>query len=188
MTWPAGETVAFREQLVGLIKRRLRSDADAEDIAQDVLLRLSSRPDAMPEAEAPAAWLHRVVANASADFYRRRASEARAMASALEEERTQQAGAHTEDADQFRRDLAPCLRPLLASLSEEDREVLELTDLGNLSQKEAAAQLGIGYSAMKSRVQRARTRLRASLLDCCHFELDARGAPLSAERRTNGPC
>ncbi len=181
-------SAAFRDELVRLVKRRLHSEADAEDVAQDVLLRLSSRPEALPEDDTATAWLHRVVANASTDYFRRRASETRALGRALEEERVQQSGKGEGDAERMRHDLAACMRPLLATLSDEDREALELTDLGGLSQKEAAEQLGIGYSAMKSRVQRARARLRGTLLDCCKFEVDARGAPLSAEPRGHPRC
>ena len=187
---PASAT--FREELVRLVRRRLRSEADAEDVIQDVLVRLTAKPEAIP-AGPPAAWLHRVVANASADHFRRRAREARALGNALAEERVRWSGTQPEEgeAERLREEIAPCLRSLLAGLGAEDREALSLTDLGRLSQREAAARLGISYSAMKSRVQRGRARLRASLLDCCRFEVDARGAPVAAERnRTAGedPC
>ena len=177
-------TAAFRDQLVRLVRRRLHSEADAEDVAQDVLMRLATRPDALPEGGTPGAWLQRVVANASTDHFRRRATESRVLGRALEEEKVQQSGKGEGDAERLRQDLAACMRPLIATLCEEDREALELTDLGGLTQKEAAVQLGIGYSAMKSRVQRARVRLRGTLLDCCRFEVDARGAPVSAEFRS----
>ncbi len=182
------DSVAFRDQLVRLVKRRLHSEADAEDVAQDVLVRLATRPDALPESDRPAAWLNRVVANASTDYYRRRASEMRALGRALVEERVQQSGKGEGDAERMRAELAACLRPLIATLGDEDRVALELVDLEGLSQKAAAQKLGIGYSAMKSRVQRARSRLRATLLHCCRFEVDARGAPISAELKSRGRC
>jgi RNA polymerase sigma-70 factor (ECF subfamily) len=133
------------------------------------------------------AWLQRVVSNAVTDHYRRRASEARAMARFADE--PGEGGSPNEDApaERLRRDLAECLRPMLAQLGPEDREALELTDLGNLSQKEAAERLGIGHSAMKSRVQRARRRLYALLDACCQFEIDGRRAPIDAQIRRE-PC
>ncbi len=181
-------SAAFREELVRLVRRRLHSEADAEDVAQEVLIRLATRPDAVPDGAPASAWLHRVVANASTDFFRRRATEAKAMSRALEEERVQQSGKGEGDAERMRRDIAGCMQPLLATLSPEDREALELTDLGELTQKEAAMRLGISYTAMKSRVQRARARLRETLQACCKFEVDARGAPVSAERRRGCVC
>ena len=64
---------------------------------------------------------------------------------------------------------------MLEGLPPEHREALHLTEYEGLTQKELAERLGIGLSGAKSRVQRARTRLKALLLACCHFELDARG-------------
>ena len=38
-----------------------------------------------------------------------------------------------------------------------------------------AERLGLSLSGAKSRVQRAREKLKQQLLECCHFELDRRG-------------
>jgi hypothetical protein len=52
---------------------------------------------------------------------------------------------------------------------------------------ELAEQAGIGLSAAKSRVQRARGKLRARLEACCAFAFDARGGLLDWEKR-QGEC
>lgn len=161
--------IAFRDELVRLVRRRLRGDADVDDVVQDVMLRLLRAPERIPSDEGTTAWLHRVVANASIDHFRRRASQARAMERYLSETRTQRGG-FREDDDESREELARCVRPLLSLLSPEDQQALELTDLGGRSQREAAAELGIGHSAMKSRVQRARKRLHAAFVGCCGGE------------------
>ncbi|HCH25404.1 MAG TPA: RNA polymerase sigma factor SigZ, partial [Oceanospirillaceae bacterium] len=43
------------------------------------------------------------------------------------------------------------------------------------SQKQLAQELGISYSGLKSRVQRARVDLRQLFESCCSLELDAQG-------------
>ncbi len=56
---------------------------------------------------------------------------------------------------------------------------------------EAAAESeGLSLSGMKSRIQRARSRLKASLLECCRIALDRRGGIVGCEARTGGkgPC
>ena len=55
------------------------------------------------------------------------------------------------------------------------RQALLLTDVQGLSQKQLAEQQGLSLSGAKSRVQRARDKLRDLLLQCCHFEFDRRG-------------
>ena len=55
------------------------------------------------------------------------------------------------------------------------RQALILTEYQGLSQKQLAEQVGISLSGAKSRVQRARDKLRDMLLRCYHFEFDRRG-------------
>jgi len=48
---------------------------------------------------------------------------------------------------------------------------------------ELAARLGISISGAKSRVQRARQKVKDMLLTCCHYEFDRRGAILEYRQR-----
>ena len=77
-------------------------------------------------------------------------------------------------------------RRCCARLPDDYRAALELTDLGELTQEQAAAQLGISTSGMKSRVQRGRRMVRTEVGRCCRVELDARGALVDAALRSDG--
>jgi RNA polymerase sigma-70 factor (ECF subfamily) len=78
---------------------------------------------------------------------------------------------------------ASCLRPIVAILRPADRDALEAIEWRGLTQKEAAERAGLSLTAMKARVQRARRRLKAALLECCEFVLDARGGVLDCASR-----
>jgi predicted DNA-binding protein (UPF0251 family) len=52
-----------------------------------------------------------------------------------------------------------------------------------MTQRAAAERAGISLTAMKARVQRARRRLKAALLECCQFALDARGGVIGCASR-----
>jgi RNA polymerase sigma-70 factor (ECF subfamily) len=67
--------------------------------------------------------------------------------------------------------LSGCLRTLLDRVPDGYREALELTDLGGLTQDEAAGRLGLSTSGMKSRVQRGRRLLRAEITHCRQVSL-----------------
>jgi RNA polymerase sigma-70 factor (ECF subfamily) len=56
-----------------------------------------------------------------------------------------------------------CLARALEALGPEEREILVLRELEELTGEETAAALGIGLAAMKSRLHRARLRLAAQL-------------------------
>ena len=72
-------------------------------------------------------------------------------------------------------ELFPAVRVMVNSLAPQDRQALILTEYQGLTQKERSERVGISLSGAKSRVQRARQRLKQQLLVCCHFELDPRG-------------
>ena len=102
-----------------------------------------------------------------------------------------------DDQDAVLAELAVCLRPLLSELPDDYRRALELTDLGGLSQAEAAELEHVSLSGMKSRVQRGRRQLGVVLRQCCTPTLDSpwrprrlpappRHLPLTARRRARG--
>ena len=84
------------------------------------------------------------------------------------------------------RELAAYVAPFVAALPSPYREALTLTELEGLSQKDAAARLGVSLSGMKSRVQRGRARLREALAACCEITVDVRGRVIGCELRADG--
>src|SRR5215218_1691636 len=58
-------------RVLRFVSRRVRSREDAEDIAQEVMLRIHRHSADLEHAERLAAWMYRVAANAIADHYRR---------------------------------------------------------------------------------------------------------------------
>jgi RNA polymerase sigma-70 factor (ECF subfamily) len=75
------------------------------------------------------------------------------------------------------------MRETVDSLPPLYREALWLTEYQGLSQVEMATRLGISVSGAKSRVQRARQKVKDLLLECCHFEFDRRGKILEYRER-----
>ena len=72
--------------------------------------------------------------------------------------------------------MADCLMPLMDTLPPTDRRALMLADGEGRSQAAVAAELGVGLSGAKSRIQRARRRLADRIEACCAVERDARGS------------
>jgi RNA polymerase sigma-70 factor (ECF subfamily) len=183
----AAETVwhEMHPSLLRLIARHVSDPRDAEDVLQDVMLRIHRHAGDMDDYENLGAWVHQVTRSAVVDFYRRRgARPEQAVGSSVE------VAAGTPDprpSEELRTELARCLRPLLGGLNDKYREALELTELGSLSQVAAADRLGLSTSGMKTRVQRARAQMHELLLECCHVELDRRGGVAAYEPRA-GTC
>jgi RNA polymerase sigma-70 factor (ECF subfamily) len=168
----------FQDRLRAFVRRRVQSDADADDVVQDVLTKLVTNG---PEPSGSVhAWLFTVARHAIIDRSRTRREHADLGAIELAEEPPEGEGAAGE--------LARCLGPMMAALSDDDRLVLTRVDLGGESQADFARELGVSASGLKSRVQRARSRLRAVLESCCSVARDQRGRPIEYERRAGTAC
>ncbi len=80
------------------------------------------------------------------------------------------------------------LQPMLETLPKKYRHALRLTELEGMTQQGLARELGLSLSAAKMRVRRGREKLKAALLDCCHFELDRRGNILDYHGKSSNNC
>ena len=164
------------------IARRVRAEADVDDVLQDVFLRMQRGLDGLRDEERFGPWVYRIARSAIADHQRRAARHPRVEADLASE------AAPEPDDDEHApdRELARYVAPFVAMLPSPYREALTLTELEGLTQQQAADLAGISLSGMKSRVQRGRQRLREALEDCCHIALDARGRVVGFEPRPDG--
>ena len=159
----------YSHRLLAFIQSRVADPADADDIRQEVFIRihrhLCCRPE--PEWNKPERWIYQIARHLIIDYYRRRGELL-----AIPESVPAEPDIAEDDPEVV---LALSLKELINSLPEPYRQALILTEYHGLSQKQLAEQMGISLSGAKSRVQRARDKLRDMLLRCCHFEFDRRG-------------
>src|SRR5215217_8901102 len=98
-------------RVLGFVSRRVRSREDAEDIAQEVMLRIHRHSADLEHVDRMAAWVYRIAANAIADHYRRPARRELPSGQAtdvFELESEPPPVAAEDSADDVRRELAAC--------------------------------------------------------------------------------
>jgi RNA polymerase sigma-70 factor, ECF subfamily len=158
---------AHERALLGWLTRQLGDRAHADDLLQDVFLKCVRYGASFCSTGNPRAWLFEVARNTLADHLRRGRDSVELPEDlrAVEEEAT----APVES-------LAACLPRVLAELSPDDREAITQCDLEGRSQADYAAQLGMSLPGAKSRVQRARARLRERLTIACELRFDGQGS------------
>jgi RNA polymerase sigma-70 factor, ECF subfamily len=181
----------FGDGLKGYIQRRVGSPDDAEDILQDVFVRIHVGLRRVDDRERLAGWIYRITANAITDFYRKRARAGTAAERLESEARVTEQGSEPAEAigDMERdRSVARYVGTLVDALPAKYREAVRLTELDRMTRKEAAARAGISESGMKSRVQRGRAQLKDALLECCAVELDRRKGIIAVRERGPEPC
>lgn len=165
------------------VARRVRSTMDVDDVVQDVFLRMQRAVSTLRDDERFGPWVYQVTRSAIADHHRAAARQPVAESEGAAEELPAPA---SEDEATAKQELATYVAVFVTMLPSPYREALTLTELEGMTQKDAAAMLGISLTAMKSRVQRGREKLREMLEACCHIALDARGSVVSCEPRPDG--
>lgn len=163
------------------VARRTTSRQDAEDVVQDVFLRIHQALETSGPIDRMDAWVYRIARNAVIDRYRR-ARPVDALEGDLPVE------VDDSEVDELREALGACLAPFVDQLPEPYATAVRMIEIEDVTQVEAARLAGISVSGMKSRVQRGRARLRDLVDACCRFELDGRGKVIGYESRTRCRC
>jgi RNA polymerase sigma-70 factor, ECF subfamily len=161
----AGEAQAFRAlvdrhlpTVLAIARRMLRDDAEAEDVAQETLLRLWRNAAKLELGEGGVRpWLRRVAANLCID--RVRAQRNTSLGDALPEE-VEPASQMTRLAE---RELGKRVDAALKALPERQRLALTLFHYEGMSQIEVGNVMGISDEAVESLLARARRALKAAL-------------------------
>jgi RNA polymerase sigma-70 factor, ECF subfamily len=169
----------FAVKLGQFIRSRVTDPATAEDILQDVFVKIHKRLGSLQDPAKLESWIYLIARNAIIDHYRARKET-------VEVPETLPAEADAGDAE-FE-GLKAAFRRMIESLPEAYREALVLTEYEGLTQSELAQRLGISLSGAKSRVQRGRARLKEMLNQCCTFEFDRRGKVIECEPRSKSGC
>lgn len=161
-------------RMVALARRMLNDSAEAEDVAQEVFLRVwREAPRWKPGGAKFETWMHRVALNQCYDRLRRRREKA-----------DPDAGLNVADAAPLASDAwlaqqrVAKVGAALAKLPERQRSAIELVHFQELTNIAAAETLEISVEALESLLARGRRALKAALADVAQDLIgDADGAP-----------
>jgi RNA polymerase sigma-70 factor (ECF subfamily) len=150
----------------------------ADDVVQDTLLRAWSNSDKFQEGTNLRAWLFTILRNTYYSHYRKRARE-------VQDTDGMYAGRLAVAGDQISHLELADFRKALAKLPPEQREALTMIGATGLSYEEAAEICGVAIGTIKSRLNRARTKL-AELLSAEGLEGTRWEARASAHGERSG--
>lgn len=164
----SGDSRAFRplverygDRVLAFCRSRGLSEEEAADTSQEIFLRVFRSLRSFRLGESFPAWLFAIAANRLRSRGARRASEGRKLDAARAEEETRERPSSIDEAERSLE--AAEVREAVSSLPAEQRRVVELYYFAELSVAEVALALGLGEEAVKSRLFRARKRLRGLL-------------------------
>ena len=154
-------------KLKAFILNKVRDESAAEDLFQELFIRIHTRIDTLQDESKIQAWIYQITRNLIADYFEK-----------VKKEKQPLPPPEITEEDSSTEYMAEALRDMVNMMDElplEYCEALCLTELGGMSQKLYAEKIGISYSGAKSRVQRAKIMMRNMLMKCCHYQFDKYG-------------
>jgi RNA polymerase sigma-70 factor, ECF subfamily len=164
---------------------RIVGQAEAEDLTQDELLKISKGLQQFRGDSSLNTWIYRIATNSAIDKLRSRA-ERHTQCSDLkmtEEDSdsiTEQESCCVEvespsvEEGAIRKEMSQCVLEYVDRLSESYRTVIILSELEGLSNAEIADIIDVSLDSVKIRLHRARQKLRQQLSAGCNFHRDER--------------
>ncbi|MHC1771250.1 MAG: RNA polymerase sigma factor SigZ [Flexilinea sp.] len=156
------------ERLWKFIFIRINDEMIADDLLQEVFVRVHQKMSQLKDSERLESWIFQITRNVIIDYYRSRRDHFEIT------ETLQDSNELYEDPDATK-ELSGSIRQMIEALPDPYREALLMTEYEGISQQDLALRLGISLSGAKSRIQRARQKIKDDLLICCHFEFDRYG-------------
>ncbi len=169
----------FSDQLRGFIRSRVSDKQEAEDVLQDIFIRIHKGIDGLRHKGRVQSWVFGIARRALVDYYRK---------SGRDREHSSHediAGEYVEDPvmdlndfegpHDVHEEVMSWLIPMIDELPQKYAVPLRMADIKGVRQKEIADELGLSLSGAKSRVQRARQKLGEVLAACCQVEFGEEG-------------
>jgi RNA polymerase sigma-70 factor (ECF subfamily) len=162
----AWETLVRRHQvrMVNMAYQFTSDPTHAEDLAQDIFIRLYESLDHYQEGRPFKSWFNSLARNLCIDHYRKRRKDRGIVDKPVEEFHDLAADTPDTDDEVERRERREILMQALDRLGPVSREAIVLKDFQGMSHEEMAELAGVPIGTMKSRVSRARAELGRIIL------------------------
>lgn len=175
------------QAILKFISTKVQNNEDAEDLTQEVFIKLLRSTEKGIPINNLQNWLFNVAKNIVIDHYRKKKivlediNDNNNHGLKCEESEL----ALTED-QQLR--LKVYLRTVIQDLPENDRKLIEMSEFQGFSQKEIAEELGMNYTTVRSKIQRGRQKIKKTISSCCEIIQGGKGSIIGYKPRKNKHC
>lgn len=153
-----------RDAVYGYLVYMTKNTILAEDLSQEVFLRMFLHLDKFREEASVRTWALRIARNVFLSYARRKQP---LLLEEQEYEPTQDVDSNVPEEEMLKKEQAARVRKCLMCLAEQERTVLLLRDFEELSYEEIGRIMGLTVEVVKSRIYRARQKFRKVYEDEC---------------------
>lgn len=169
----------YRANIKAFLHSKVSNSDDVDDLLQEILIKTYKNTDTLTSETSIKPWLFQITNNMIIDFYRKKGRL---------NETIQNEFYLDEDDPDTQSELERCIEPFIKNLPSDNAALLDAIDIKGQSQKDYAADNGISYSTLKSRVQKSRNLLRKLFDECCHLSFDQSGRVIEYTPKSGDCC
>ncbi len=159
----------YKSSIFGYIKKRVTDEDDAKDILQDVLLKSYQYCSNGKKVLYLKSWLYKITHNTIIDYHKKNNKSISFSLDLVE----------TVDEKSIIGEASDYIKVLLKLLPDDYATPLYMSDIDGIDQKTIAQNLGLTLPNTKSRIQRARVKLKERFLECCVVSFGESGEMVS---------
>lgn len=159
----------YKSSLFSFIKKRVTDEDDAKDILQDVLLKSYQYCSNGKTVLYLKSWLYKITQNTIIDYHKKNNKAVSLTLNIVE----------TDNEISIVGEASDYIKVLLKLLPKDYATPLYMSDIDGIDQKIIAENLGLTLPNTKSRIQRARVKLKERFLECCVVSFGESGEMVS---------
>ncbi len=153
----------YRNRVMGVATRMIGDRVEAEDLAQEVFIKVYRALKGFQGASLFSTWLYRITANSCLNQRRRQNLEGQFSTSVNNPEQQLSDGASNPHTLLERKEIKITLEKAIQALAPEQRMVLILRDIEGLSYEEISDSLDLELGTVRSRLHRARLAVQTEI-------------------------
>jgi RNA polymerase sigma-70 factor, ECF subfamily len=169
----------YSAELKAYIMKHVSNKYEAEDILQEVGIRIQQNAYKIKDITNVKGWLYRVTYNLIIDYFRERKKYS------MIEDVNEISSPDTSEHQNYNKETAECLLKLVEYLPSTYKEAIIESDYNGKKQSVLGEKWGLSNSGSKTRIQRARKKLKAVLLSCCEVKSDKAGNIIEFHSKDN---
>ena len=169
----------FSISLFKFIKSKINSKEDAEDILQEVFIKISNNIDKLEDIKKIKSWVFTITRNMIYDYYKKNNLHLIDLDDNF---------VYEPEEESYLLEMSSCIDHMIKELPTDYSQALEIVYLEWKSGLELSKKLWISLPWAKSRVQRWRKLLKQMFIDCCKPEFNSSWNIIDFHKEKCGKC